>query len=40
MLNLHLDDVKKQNIDFRKRIQESPANDQKTRGLIAEKKKF
>ncbi len=40
MINLHLDDIKKENIELRKKIIENPGSEQKAKGFIAEKKKF
>lgn len=40
IINLHLDDIKNENMELRKKLSENPAGDQKVKGFIAEKKKF
>lgn len=40
MINLHLDDIKNENIELQKRITESPGSDSKMKGFVVEKKKY
>lgn len=39
MINLYLDDIKNENIDLQKKVNESPS-DSRMKGFIAEKKKY
>ena len=40
MINGHLDNIKSENIELQKKLKEAPGSDSKTKGFIAEKKKY